>query len=104
MSDYNSATKEDVDSKIHDKFHEPSMYKVLLHNDDYTTMEFVVEVLVSVFHKSPDNAAIIMLNVHKQGIGVCGIYTYDVAETKVRIVETLAREKEFPLKCTMEKE
>ncbi|MCD6184731.1 MAG: ATP-dependent Clp protease adaptor ClpS, partial [Deltaproteobacteria bacterium] len=65
---------------------------------------FVVEVLVSVFHKSPDNAAIIMLNVHKQGIGVCGIYTYDVAETKVRIVETLAREKEFPLKCTMEKE
>jgi len=104
MSDYNSATKEDVDSEIDDKIHEPSMYKVLLHNDDYTTMEFVVDVLVSVFRKSPENAEIIMLNVHKQGIGLCGIYTYDVAETKVQIVKTLAREKGFPLKCTMEKD
>ncbi|MBL0716753.1 MAG: ATP-dependent Clp protease adapter ClpS [Desulfosarcina sp.] len=104
MNDYNSATKEDVDSKIHDKFDEPSMYKVLLHNDDYTTMDFVIDVLVSVFNKSSENASIIMLNVHKQGIGVCGIYTYDVAETKVKIVETLAREKDFPLKCTMEKD
>ena len=104
MSNYNSATKEHVDSKIRDKLHEPSMYKVLLHNDDYTTMEFVVDVLVSVFYKSPKNAAIIMLNVHKQGIGICGIYTYDLAETKVKTVEALARERDFPLKCTMEKD
>ena len=104
MNDYNSETKEGVDSKIEEKLHEPSMYKVLLHNDDYTTMEFVVDILVSVFNKSPENAVIIMLNVHRQGIGVCGIYTCDVAETKVKTVKAMARENNFPLKCTMEKD
>lgn len=79
------------------------MYKVLLHNDNYTTMEFVVEILMHAFNKSLDDATHIMLNVHKQGIGVCGIYTYEVAETKVDMVHALAREREFPLKCTMEK-
>ena len=104
MSDYNSETKERVDSKIQEKLHEPSMYKVLLHNDDYTTMEFVVDILVSVFNKSPENAVIIMLNVHRQGVGICGVYTYDIAETKVKIVKTMAGERDFPLKCTMEKD
>ena len=80
----------------------PSMYRVLLHNDDYTTMEFVVDVLQSVFHKSPADATQIMLHIHRNGIGVAGVYTYEVAETKVAVVETLAREHEFPLKCTME--
>lgn len=80
----------------------PSMYRILLHNDDYTTMEFVVQVLQSVFHKTPADATQIMLHIHRTGIGVAGVYTYEVAETKVAVVEALAREHEFPLKCTME--
>ena len=82
----------------------PSLYKVLLHNDDYTTMEFVVEVLRRVFNKSFEEATMIMLNVHRSGLGVCGIFTYEIAETKVDLVHTMARERGFPLKCTMEKE
>lgn len=82
----------------------PSMYKVVLHNDDYTTMEFVVEVLVTVFGKSLEKASLIMLNIHNQGKGICGSYTREVAETKVNTVQHLAREQGFPLKCTMEKE
>ncbi len=104
MNDYNSETQERIGSRTEENTHEPSMYKVLLHNDDYTTMEFVVDVLVSVFHKPPEQAVMIMLNVHNQGTGVCGVYTYDVAETKVKIVETMAAGKGFPLKCTMEKD
>lgn len=80
----------------------PPMYKVLLHNDDYTTMEFVVQVLESVFHRSHTEATQIMLHIHRNGIGVAGVYTYEVAETKVAIVEAAARQNEFPLKCTME--
>lgn len=79
------------------------MYRVLLHNDDYTTMEFVVYVLMQVFHKSAEEATRIMLNVHKQGIGMCGLYIYEVAETKVETVIRMARENGHPLKCTMEK-
>ncbi len=82
---------------------EPSMYKVLLHNDDYTTMDFVVMVLQSVFNKDGVQATEIMLNVHKKGIGVAGIYTREVAETKVAMVHDLARENEHPLQCSMEK-
>lgn len=80
------------------------MYKVLIHNDDYTTMEFVVDVLMHVFRKSVQEATRIMLNVHKLGIGVCGVYTFEVAETKVETVIRMARENGHPLKCTMENE
>ncbi len=80
------------------------MYRVLLHNDDYTTMEFVVEVLVHIFHKTIEDATRIMLNVHEKGIGVCGVYTFEVAETKVDTVHSIARDHGFPLKCSMEKD
>jgi ATP-dependent Clp protease adaptor protein ClpS len=80
----------------------PPMYRVLLHNDDYTTMEFVVQVLQTVFHKSPADATQIMLHIHRTGIGVAGVYSCEVAETKVAVVEAMARQHEFPLKCTME--
>ena len=82
---------------------EPPMYKVLLHNDDYTSMEFVVAILIGVFHKSTPEAARIMMNVHEQGIGVAGIYTREICETKIDKVHSLARQKEFPLRCSMEK-
>ena len=104
MSEYNSETEEEVISETRDEIDEPSMYKVLLHNDDYTTMEFVVEILMVVFKKSPEESVEIMLNVHQKGIGICGIYTYEVSETKVNTVHDLARENGFPLKCTMEEE
>jgi ATP-dependent Clp protease adaptor protein ClpS len=96
--------EEDVISEVGDDIDEPSMYKVLLHNDDYTTMEFVVQILMIVFNKSSEDAVRIMLNVHHKGIGICGVYTYEVSETKVNSVHTLARQYGFPLKCTMEKE
>lgn len=95
---------ENVDSRTDQETKEPSMYKVLLHNDDYTTMEFVVEILMMVFNRPLEQATQIMLNVHHKGIGVCGVYPFDVAETKVETVIRLARENGHPLKCTMEKE
>jgi ATP-dependent Clp protease adaptor protein ClpS len=82
----------------------PSLYRVLLLNDDYTPMEFVVEVLVRIFRKSPEEAATIMLHVHQNGVGMCGVYTYEVAETKVAQVMDAARRAQHPLQCTMEKE
>ena len=104
MSEYTPEIKEDITEKTRDEVAEPRMYKVLLHNDDYTTMEFVVEILMFVFNKSEEESARIMLNVHRKGTGICGIYTYEIAETKVNTVLALAKEKDFPLKCTMEKE
>ena len=80
----------------------PQQYHVLLHNDDYTTTEFVVEVLVTVFHKPVEDAIRIMLDVHRNGIGTAGTYTYDIATTKAQRVRELAREREFPLRCTVE--
>ena len=80
----------------------PPLYKVLIHNDDYTTMEFVVFVLQQVFQHTEEDATRIMLQVHIQGKGVAGVYTYEIAETKVAQVEALARSREFPLLCTME--
>jgi ATP-dependent Clp protease adaptor protein ClpS len=81
---------------------QPPLYKVLIHNDDYTTMEFVVFILQTVFQHEEVEAVQIMLNVHRQGVGVAGIYTYEIAETKVAQVESLARAREFPLLCTVE--
>ena len=104
MSDVNREFEDDVLSKDDVRLEEPPMFRVLLHNDDYTTMEFVVEILVAVFNKTPEEATEIMLNVHKQGVGICGIFTHELAETKVAIVVDLARASEFPLRCTMEKE
>jgi len=82
----------------------PSMYKVLMLNDDYTPMEFVVHVLERYFSKSRDEATRIMLHVHTRGVGICGVYTYEVAETKVTQVMDLARQNQHPLQCTIEKE
>ncbi len=82
----------------------PSMYRVVLLNDDYTPMEFVVEVLERIFNKSHEDAIRIMLHVHQNGVGVCGVFTYEVAETKVAQVLDAARRDQHPLQCTMEKE
>jgi ATP-dependent Clp protease adaptor protein ClpS len=82
---------------------EPPFYKVLLHNDDYTSMEFVVLLLEKVFSKSTPEATRIMLNVHQQGIGVAGVYPKEIAETKVAIVHDLAQKNEYPLRCSMER-
>jgi ATP-dependent Clp protease adaptor protein ClpS len=86
------------------KTKKPSLYRVLILNDDYTPMEFVVLVLEHFFQKSREEATRIMLHVHNYGVGVCGIYPYDVAETKVAQVMDLARRAEHPLQCTMERE
>jgi ATP-dependent Clp protease adaptor protein ClpS len=81
---------------------EPKMYRVILHNDHYTTMDFVVEVLMLVFHKPAAEATKIMLDVHQKGAGICGVYTYDIASTKVTLVHKMAKLREFPLKCSLE--
>ncbi len=104
MSAINTDIEEKVESKTREKVERPHLYKVYLHNDDYTTMEFVVEVLMVVFGKSAGDATRIMLNVHRKGIGLCGVYSYEIAETKVDRVHFLAREHGFPLRCSMEKE
>lgn len=80
----------------------PKMYRVILHNDDYTTMDFVVRILISVFHKPGAQATSIMLDVHKKGAGICGVYTHDIAVTKINQVQQMALQKEFPLKCSLE--
>jgi len=87
-----------------EKLKKPVLYKVLLHNDDYTTMEFVVWVLQTVFHHDETAAAGIMLHVHKNGIGVAGVYPREIAETRAARVEELARAHEFPLRCSLEEE
>ena len=93
-----------VVTKTRQKTKKPSMYKVLLLNDDYTPMEFVVHVLERFFNKGREDATRIMLHVHQKGVGVCGVYTYEVAETKVTQVMDFARQHQHPLQCTMEKE
>ncbi len=86
------------------KTKKPSMYKVLLLNDDYTPMEFVVHVLERFFNKSQEEATKIMLHVHQRGVGICGIYPYEVAESKVTQVVDFARKHQHPLQCTLEKD
>ncbi|MCG8572569.1 MAG: ATP-dependent Clp protease adapter ClpS [Spirochaetes bacterium] len=93
-----------MDTKEKEKVTTPKMFKVLLHNDDYTTMEFVVEILVSIFHKTEEEATQIMLDVHRKGRGLVGVFTYDIAVTKANQVHQEARKRDFPLKCTVESE
>lgn len=90
--------------KTRPKTKKPAMYKVLILNDDYTPMEFVVHILEKFFSKNRQEATDIMLHVHRRGVGICGIFTYEVAETKVAQVMDFARANEQPLQCTMEKE
>jgi len=91
-----------VAERTRPKTRRPKLYRVLLHNDDYTTMQFVIEVLESIFHKSPAEAYRIMMHVHTRGHGVCGAYAYEVAETKVGLVHDRAREQGFPLRASLE--
>jgi len=93
---------EQVLEKTKPKIQRPQLFRVILHYDDYTTMEFVVEVLEDLFHKSPAEAFRIMMSVHRSGHGVCGAYPYEIAETKVSLVHERARENGFPLRASME--
>ncbi|MCB2055668.1 MAG: ATP-dependent Clp protease adapter ClpS [Geminicoccaceae bacterium] len=102
--DDDGATRSDLATKIKTKVQRPSLYKVLLLNDDYTPMEFVVLVLERFFGKDREAATRIMLHVHQKGVGICGVYTFEIAETKVAQVIEYARQNQHPLQCAMEKE
>ena len=91
-------------AKTRPKTKKPSLYKVLLLNDDYTPMEFVIHILEKIFGKSREDAVEVMLHVHRHGVGICGLFTFEVAETKVTQVIEFARRHQHPLQCTMEKE
>ena len=104
MSDKQNQPEDDVFTIEKEKVRKPSLYKVLLHNDDYTTMEFVITVLLKFFHKSESEAIHTMLTVHNKGVGVAGVYTRETAETKVKQISEFAREHQHPLKCSMEPE
>ncbi|MDI2089790.1 ATP-dependent Clp protease adapter ClpS [Commensalibacter oyaizuii] len=82
----------------------PPMYKVIMLNDDYTPMDFVVHILETIFQKSTEDAITIMFEIHQKGIGICGIFTYEIAETKINHVLQLAKHHQYPLQCTLEKE
>jgi len=99
----NSDPEGEVLTKSDEELKEPEEYKILLINDDFTTMEFVVTVIMTVFHKPLPEATKIMLDVHRKGKGTVGVYSYDIAVTKINQVHALARQNGFPLKCTMEK-
>jgi ATP-dependent Clp protease adaptor protein ClpS len=104
MGDTERQTGGEVLERTRQETKKPELFKVLLLNDDYTTMDFVVQVLESVFHKSPAEAFRIMMHVHTQGRGLCGLYPHDIAETKVATVHDLAQEHGFPLRADMEAE
>lgn len=93
-----------VVTQVKPKTQKPSLYRVLILNDDYTPMEFVVDVLQHIFQKTRDEATQIMLHVHQKGVGICGVYTYEIAETKVTQTVDYARKNQHPLQCTLEKE
>jgi ATP-dependent Clp protease adaptor protein ClpS len=94
----------DVLAESEQRLQKPPLFKVLLHNDNYTTMDFVVFILMHVFNRSETDAIAVMLQVHNQGIGIAGVYTHEIAETKVLRVAALAQENEYPLLCTLEEE
>lgn len=102
MDPFNPEIESGIDEEVQEIVKEPSMFKVLLLNDDYTTMEFVIEILMRVFGKSSEAAFEIMMSVHQRGSGVCGVYPFEIAETKVETVHSLARERGYPLRCAME--
>jgi ATP-dependent Clp protease adaptor protein ClpS len=102
MPDSKPQFGDQVQERTHEELREPPLFKVILLNDDYTTMEFVVQVLESVFHKTPAEAFRVMMQVHTQGKGLCGVYPHDIAETKIAIVHDLARENGYPLRAEME--
>lgn len=97
-SDAQAFTREDL------QIHEPEEYRVFLINDDFTTMEFVISILMTVFHKNLPEATKLTLDVHKKGRGMAGVYAYDIASTKIQQVHAMARQRGFPLRCAMEKE
>ena len=102
--DFMHQVKKNVLQENYQELQEPSKYKVLLLNDDYTTMDFVVMVLMVVFRKSLEESQKIMFNIHKNGKGLCGIYAFEVAETKAAQVAAMAEQHKFPLKCNLEEE
>ena len=102
--DEDGGTGVGVATRTRTKTKKPSLYKVLMLNDDYTPMEFVIDVLQHIFQKNREEATKIMLHVHQKGVGVCGVYTYEVAETKVTQTVDYARKNQHPLQCTLEKE
>jgi len=104
MAKEESIVQEKIESSSREALQEPPRYKVLLHNDDYTTMDFVVMILQTVFQKNTEEATRIMLNVHHQGIGIAGVYTREIAETKVATVHQIAKQHQFPLRCSLEKD
>ena len=104
MDKYELNNDEEIDIRERPEVKSPSLYKVFLLNDDYTTMDFVTRILEKIFHKSPMEATQVMLHVHKNGKGLAGIFTRGIAETKVASVDEQSRENGFPLKCSMEKE
>jgi ATP-dependent Clp protease adaptor protein ClpS len=104
MSDPFSKESTLTESRQEQKLQRPRLWRVLLHNDDYTTQDFVVWILETIFHKSSGEAVAIMLSVHQSGMGLAGIFTHDIAETKVKNTKQLAEEHEFPLLVTMEPE
>jgi ATP-dependent Clp protease adaptor protein ClpS len=101
-SDYDNIFGGDLELKEDHKLDEPKMYRVILHNDHYSTMDFVIEVLMKIFHMDPSKATEIMLNVHNKGKGLCGIYSYDIAVTKINQVHQMAKERDYPLKSSCE--
>ncbi|MBW6521282.1 MAG: ATP-dependent Clp protease adapter ClpS [Desulfoarculaceae bacterium] len=103
MSKTKDQQQASVATREREEIREPSLYKALLHNDDYTSMEFVVVILEHIFGKTTAAATRIMLDVHQQGVGVAGIYTREICETKIELVHHLARKNGFPLRCSLEK-
>ncbi len=101
-SETNVGNKAKVCDKAKEQVTMPSLFKVFMHNDDYTTMEFVVEVLQDIFRKSATEAEKIMLTIHFQGVGYCGTFPHEIAETKVSRARLRARKAGFPLRCTLE--
>jgi ATP-dependent Clp protease adaptor protein ClpS len=104
MGKEDSFIQDKIETTDRESLQEPPLYRVLLHNDDYTTMDFVIMILQTIFNKDTEEATRIMLNVHHQGVGIAGIYTREIGETKVATVRRIARRNQFPLKCSLEKD